>query len=296
MLSFPLTRRRMLKAGAASLLLPALGSSGALASGPDNHLDLSQEEAQLSGGRIGLHLLERATGKSFTHRGDERFAICSTFKWLLAAMILAENEQGKGALDDMVEIRRSELVSYSPVTGPLAGKGATVRQLCAAAVATSDNTAANLLLARLGGPGGYTRRLRSWGDETTRLDRWETALNENLPNDPRDTTTPRVMTENLGRIGFGDMLSGSSRGQLRDWMIDAETGKNRLRANVPAGWVAGDKTGTSGNGAVNDVGFFIPPTGSPIMLSVYVNAPDAPLQDIEAVIAGLTRRMLKPFV
>ena len=74
-----------------------------------------------------------------------------------------------------------------------------MEELARAAVVVSDNTAANLLLARLGGPPGLTQFVRSLGDATTRLDRNEPDLNVNDPGDDRDTTSPRAMISRARR-------------------------------------------------------------------------------------------------
>ncbi len=42
------------------------------------------------------------------------------------------------------------------------------------------------------------------------------------------------------------MLPEAARAELKGWMIATETGLRRVRAGLPEGWVAGDKTGTSG--------------------------------------------------
>jgi beta-lactamase class A len=152
-----------------------------------------------SGGRLGVAVLHSGPGGFiFGHRADERFPMCSTFKLLAAAAVLKLVDDGKETLDRRVIFATSDLVPYSPVTKDHAdGTGMTVGELCAAAVTVSDNTAGNLIVARLGGPQALTDYVRSLGDPVTRLDRTEPELNEALPNDPRDTTTPTAMVKNM---------------------------------------------------------------------------------------------------
>ena len=107
--------------------------------------------------------------------------------------------------------------------------------LCEATITLSDNTAGNLLLDTLGGPEGLTGFLREIGDDTTRLDRWETELNEGVPGDPRDTTTPRAMVATLETLLFGAVLSAASRAQLEDWMIADKVAEALIRASLPQG-------------------------------------------------------------
>lgn len=248
-------------------------------------------EARLSG-RVGVYA-ERAGADRIAWRADARFAMCSTFKWALVAMILARVQRGEETLDAFISYGPGDIAPYSPATEPaLAAGGLTLEALLAAAVRISDNTAANLLLRRVGGPEGFTSELRLLGDDVTRLDRWEVALNENRPGDLRDTTTPRAMALLLGTLAFGDYLDAGNRGRLQGWMREATTGLNRLRGGLPASWDAGDKTGTSGNGAFNDVAFALPPDGgAPILIACYVNAQGASGDDAAAAHRDIAARI-----
>ena len=236
----------------------AAASGCALARTPDVSLT-GLEQAQES--EFGVFAREVGGAELLSNRADQRFAMCSTFKWLLGALILQDAEAGNLQLDRRLVISSDDLVFHSPVTRQhIGGEGLTVQHLCATTIQTSDNTAANLLLNQIGGPEGFTRRLRALGDTVTRLDRLEPILNENAPGDPRDTTTPRAMAAHMDAFLFGSVLSSSSRDLLRSWMIEADTGLDRLRAGFPQGWTSGDKTGTSSNRANNDVAFANPPT------------------------------------
>ncbi|MEM6638433.1 MAG: class A beta-lactamase [Pseudomonadota bacterium] len=197
-----------------------------------------------AGGRLGV-ALTLPSGSTIGHRLDERFALCSTFKVLLAAMVLREAQAGRLALDESVSFSEADMVSYAPVTSTFLSMGSmSVEQLAQATQSTSDNVAANLLLKKLGGPEGFTARLRELGDTTTRLDRYETELNIVPPGEIRDTTTPRAMANTLYQIFDGTSLHGDRQRQLKEWMVGTTTGKARLRAGLPDHWVAGDKTGT----------------------------------------------------
>jgi beta-lactamase class A len=108
----------------------------------------------------------------------------------------------------------------------------TIRELAAAIVTRSDNTAANLLLGSMGGPPGITGFARSLGDAVTRLDRVDTALNEALPGDPRDTTSPAAMVANMRGLLVGNKLSPASREQLIEWLVANKTGDVRDEAHT----------------------------------------------------------------
>lgn len=283
--------------GVWSLLGPAALAGTATTAAPDDaawRSAMQALEATLQGARLGVAVLDTATGRAWGWREDERFPMASTFKMALAGWLLALVDQGKESLAQRVHFERDALVPYSPATEKHAGPGAdgmTVGELCEAAVTLSDNTAANLLLARHGGPACYTAFLRSLGDEVTRLDRIEPALNEALPGDPRDTTTPTAMARTLQRLALGDALSAASRAQLTAWLVGNKTGDRRLRAGVP-GWRVGDKTGTGALGSSNDIGVLWPPGGAaPLVVACYMTggAPAAPAVR-DAAIAQVARQ------
>lgn len=244
-------------------------------------------------GRLGVAMLDTGSGLALGWRQDERFAMASTFKAVLAGWMLALVDQGKERLDARVHYAAADVVAYSPVSGPRAGDGGgglTVGELCAATVSLSDNTAANLLLARHGGPAGFTAFVRSLGDGTTRLDRTEPTLNEAKVGDPRDTTTPLAMLQTLQKLVLGDVLTAPSRAWLQRWLVETSTGDKRLRAGVP-GWKVGDKTGTAGDsGTANDVAVLWPPAGgAPVLVTCYLTRSKAKPEQRDAAIAQVAR-------
>jgi beta-lactamase class A len=242
-----------------------------------------------SRGRLGVAVLD-PDGSRFAWRGGERFAMCSTFKALLAAAVLARVDAGTERLDRSVPVSKADLVAYAPFSETRVGGTATLAELCAAAVGISDNAAANLLLATVGGPAGLTRFLRRTGDPATRLDRTEPTLNTALPGDPRDTTTPLAMARTLQRLTQGRVLTPGSRAQLVAWMTAATTGGKRLRAGLTAGWRVADKTGTGANGTNNVVALLWPAGGTtPLVVASYLTGSTLPDAEKDAVHARLAR-------
>ena len=222
-----------------------------------------------SGGRLGVAVLHTGSGGFVGHRADERFPMCSTFKLLAAAAVLKRIDEGKERLDRRVKFTTSDIVINSPVTKErVGGEGMSVGDLCGAAMTVSDNTAGNLVLASLGGPQALNDYLRSLGDAVTRLDRIEPDLNEALPDDPRDTTTPAAMLKNIQTLVLGDALSERSKEQLISWLVGNKTGDARLRARLPASWRVGDKTGSGEHGTTNDVGVAWPPQSAPVLIAI----------------------------
>jgi len=251
------------------------------------HAGLAEIDAA-SGGRLGVAVQDTGSGATASLRGDERFPMCSTFKYLAAAAVLERVEQHKENLERSIVFKPGDVVPNSPATQDRhGGAGMRLGDLCAAAVALSDNTAANLMLKSLGGPAGLTRFVRSLGDRVTRLDRVEPALNQAIPGDPRDTTTPLAMLGNLRTLLLGDALAPASRTQLLAWMKATTTSARRLRAHLPADWQVGDKTGAGARGTNNDVGILLPPRRAPLLVSVYLTGTRASLEQSSQVIAAV---------
>ena len=286
--------RRQAIAGA-FLAIPAVsalaGSAGAAAGGA-----LEKRLAELEArheGRIGVAILNLATGARLGHRTEERFLMCSTFKALLGAHILARIDREEEALDRRIVVKPSDLVDWAPVVEKrIGGDGISIAELCEATITLSDNAAANLLLAASGGPKAVTDFLRGFGDGITRLDRTEPTLNyHETPDDERDTTTPVAMVETLRKLIFGDVLSARSKAQLAAWLVMNKTGDARLRAGFPADWIAGDKTGTNGDkyGNANDVAVGWSPDRGAIIVSAFVEMPGISGDERNAIIAEIGR-------
>ena len=288
-------RRCFLLAGAA--LTASCGSArGAAPRRTPIRPDFAPLQARLGrGGRLGVAALDVASERWLLHDETSRYAMCSTFKLALAADILARVERGTLSLDQEIPFGSADLLGYAPVVrANLALGRLPLERLCAAIVEVSDNSAANLLLARVGGPAGLTAFIRSAGDRVTRCDRTEPELNTNLPGDPRDTTTPRAMVGLMRTLLLGDRFSPASRTRLIGWMEGATTARDRLRAGFPAGWRAGDKSGT-GSDASNDLAIAWPPGRSPILIACYTSGPAETMDARNAVHADVARAVVTAF-
>ncbi|MEU6390102.1 class A beta-lactamase [Streptomyces sp. NPDC046939] len=229
------------------------------------------------GARLGVYALNVRTGTALAHRADERFPLCSTFKTLAVAAVLRDLDHDGSYLARRVHYTQADIdrAGGAPVTGrPVnLAHGMTVAELCGAAISFSDNTAANLLLHRLGGPAAVTRLARSVGDRVTRLDRVEPELNSAEPGRRTDTTSPRAIGTTYARLVLGRALDHGDRGRLAGWLLSNTTSDKRFRAGLPDGWVLGDKTGTGSYGTANDVGIAWAPSGDPVVLSVLTTKP-----------------------
>ena len=286
----PLDRRTLLVAA------PALAAWPAMAQGAPPLLTAYERE---TGGRIGLYAENLATGAKVVWRADERFVMCSTFKASLAAFVLTRIDRGQDSLERMIPYGPSELLDYAPVARENLARGAmSVAEMCEGAVELSDNTCANLLLARVGGPSALTAFWRSTGDTVTRLDHNEPVLNRSPPGDPRDTTTPIAMAGNLRRFVLGNVLSPASRERLTAWMLGCKTGDNRLRAGLPKAWRVGDKTGNNGKDAAGDIAVAWSKPGEAVLICAYTQGGAPATAQLDAVFAGIGRmageRMARP--
>src|SRR6266571_2620747 len=116
------------------------------------------------GGHLGVAAIETASGKRIDYRPDERFPMCSTFKFLAVAAVLKRVDEKQERLDHFVPYDAKDILEYAPVTkAHLKEGGMTLGALCAAAIEQSDNTAGNLFLYAIGGPIGLTNFARAIG-------------------------------------------------------------------------------------------------------------------------------------
>ncbi|KGF81791.1 beta-lactamase [Massilia sp. JS1662] len=259
---FDPTRRTVLLA---ALALPALGVAGTVHAAEAAFADLERR----AGGRLGVAAWRRGGTKIIEWRGGERFPFCSTAKVMVVGTVLTQAARTPGLLGERVRYKKTDLVSWSPVTERHVDDGMTVADLCAAALQVSDNSACNLLLDRIGGPAAVTAFARRIGDTAFRLDRRETELNSAVPGDPRDTTTPRAMAKSLEALLLDEALAPDARRRLLDWMLANTTGKERIQAGFSSDCRVADKTGTGAHGTTNDVGIVFPPQGQPVIVAVY---------------------------
>lgn len=247
--------------------------------------------------RLGVCFLDTATGEASGNRMEEHFAMCSTFKLALVAACLREADHGRLDLAQVLTYSEADLLPWAPVTRQnLADGGMSIAALAQAAQELSDGVAANLLVRRLGGPAAVTAKFREMGDTETRLDRYEPDLGLVLSADLRDTTTPSAMARLVGRITTGDLLQTSSRERLVQWMQNTDTGRNRLRAGLPAGWRSGNKTGTGRaegtTNKCNDIAITFPPDRPPIIIAAFFDSGEYTAQverRHEAVLAEVGR-------
>ena len=138
---------------------------------------------------VGVYAIDTETGRTIAYHEDKRFSYCSTHKALLAGAILQHFSLAD--LNEVIHYSADDILSYAPVTKNHISEGMTLGSLCEAAIRVSDNTAANLMMQKLGGPKVFKDCLQEIGDKTTRPVRLEPELNTR--DGKKDTSTPRQL-------------------------------------------------------------------------------------------------------
>lgn len=269
--------RRGFLAGTVGVALA--GEARAAVNLPGRSLEAANRIQALETGeaRLGVCILDTVSFEAVGNRLHEYFAMCSTFKLGLVGACLREADAGRLDLSETLPYSQTDLLEWAPVTRPNLGQGGmSIAALAQAAQERSDGTAANLLVRRLGGPAALTDKFREMGDPVSRLDRYEPRLGMVLSGDLRDTTSPFAMAELVRQLTTGPLLSDASRATLLEWMVNTQTGARRLRAGLPAGWRAGNKTGTGRDAGItnkcNDVAIVFPPGRSPMVIAAYYDS------------------------
>lgn len=236
--------------------------------------------------RVGMVVYDAASDWSYRHRAAERTLTNSTFKVLLCGAILKQVDAGQMALAERVEVTQADLLHYAPVTKTRVGQSMSLAELCSATLDHSDNTAANLLIDRLGEPSDITRFLRGIGDETTRVDRREPGMNIPGPTGNEDTSTPIAMAHTLQKLLVGEALSPAARETLVGWMSKGSVTGQFLRATAPSGWQIADKSG-GGLDTRSIIAMISPQPGRTYFVAIYLSDAKVPMKTRNAALAEI---------
>ncbi|GAB3582203.1 class A beta-lactamase Bla1 [Leifsonia lichenia] len=261
--------------GATAVTPPAVGASasGAPAAASTTRAFAALERSHAA--TLGVAAIDTGTGRTVGFRAGERFPFASSNKTFIAAATLQRATTAD--LDTVIHYTQADILDYAPITSRFVDSGMTVRELVDAMLRFSDNTAANLLVARLDGPAAVEQWMRGIGDRITNVDRTEPDLNEAIPGDPRDTTTPSQFAADLRSVLLGKSLETADRTLLRNTMLSNTTGDDTIRAGVDPAWPVADKTGTGEYGVRDDIAVVYPAGRAPIIVVVLTrkDAPDA---------------------
>ncbi|CAM4411898.1 beta-lactamase [Bacillus manliponensis] len=243
--------------------------------------------------RLGVYAIDTGTKETIEFRENERFAYTSTFKALAGAVLLKQNPIS--ALEEIRTFTDEDIVTYSPITEDFVNKGMSLGEIAKAAIQYSDNTAGNLLFEELGGPDGFEKALRESGDTITMADRIEPDLNEAIPGDSRDTSTPKALATTLEVFGISEYLPADKQEIFTNWLKGNTTGDSLIQAGVPEGWEVGDKSGAGSYGTRNDIAIVWPPNREPIVIAVMSSRKEENASFNDELIAKATKVITQAF-
>ena len=264
-------------------LLAFVAQPAAAASSPSLQ-SLEQQLSYLVAGTsadVGIAALDLKTGETVSIKGGTPFPMASTVKVAVAALYLAQVDHGRRSLDDTIN-------------------GQSARGLMSRMLVHSDNRATDMLLKDLGGPRALHDWLQQNGVTGLRVDRTIAQLLADKRDlwDNRDSSTPTAMVDLLKRIYRAELIKPQSRNYLLDLMAQCQTGRNRMKALLPAGTPVEHKTGTL-NGLTDDVGFITLPDGRRIAVAIFArggaNRPRTIAETAKAIYEGFTRVLTWPF-
>src|SRR3954451_14062999 len=200
---------------------------------------------------VGIAALDLNTGETVSIKGNTPFPMASTVKVAIAALYLAQVDNGRRSLDDTIN-------------------GQSARSLMARMLIHSDNRATDILLKDLGGPDAVHDWLQDNGVTGLRVDRTISQLLSSKRDlwDRRDSSTPVAMVDLLRRIYKAELIKPDSRDYLLDLMSKCQTGRNRMKALLPFGTPVEHKTGTL-DGLSDDVGFITLPDGRRVAVAIF---------------------------
>lgn len=336
-----LGRRDLLIAGA-GLALASCGKSQPLTASRTPRLDTKRLEAEISAlaaraapGVLGFALMNLESGEFWDRLGDRRFPMMSVFKLPLGCAALSEVDAGRLSLAETITLAGKDLSPpLSPIADAWPGRSAyTIDELFTAALRDSDNTAADVLMRRIGGPGAVSGWLQGKKVDEVRVDRYERELGPNALGmasfraawkgsaafsaakasvppaqrhaatlaymaDPRDSATPRGMLGLLRKLDTGELISPASTRKLLTTLQQTTRGADRIAAGLPKGATFAHKPGTSNTdqgltAAFNDVGIFTLPDRRSYAIAAFLAGSTASESDRAALFADLGRTAVR---
>jgi beta-lactamase class A len=279
------------------LILAALASPDPA---PTDRVAAAAHAAEKDGMVVGVSVLHLESGRRISHRGDERFQMASVFKVPVAIAVLDAVEKGKFRLDHEVEILEKDRMEVGPLYDEWKpGMRVTIARMVDVMLVDSDNTAADVLVAQLGGPPAVEKALVARGVPGVKVSLDEKGLGAAMKKDldaiergSQNGATPDAMVALLARLFKGELLSRPSTDRILDSMRRCATSGKRFRAGLPKGAEVFDKTGTMRLSS-NDVGILTLPDGTHLVVAAFTRGGrDAAAR--EAAIASVARAAWGP--
>jgi beta-lactamase class A len=311
-----LLKRVLLRLGFVFLVLAAICSCSAAsktetvpASSPapsqtkatDNENDELRKQieqiASVAKGRVGVAAEVLETGESVSLKLREHFPMQSVYKLPIGMAVLAQVDNGKLTLDQMVRVEKSDFV-HSGQRSPIRdqnpkGVELSLRELLRYAVSESDGTASDVLL-RLVSVDTVTKYLNELGINEMIVANSEKEIGQNWETQYRNWVSPAASVQLLRSLHERRGISEQSQQLLYKFMIETPTFPNRLKGLLPKTAIVAHKTGSSGsnNGitaATNDIGLVTLPNGHHLAIAVYVSDSPADPETRAKVIAEIAK-------
>ena len=303
---------------------------------PEERLNLIVSKLeQKSGGTIGIAALQLETGNAYYYNKNIKFPMASTFKVPVAVQLLNRVDKGEISLQDMIEIKRSDL---HPGSGVIVkyfedlGIQLSLNNLMKLMLIESDNSAADLCLKFAGGTEEVNEMLNENGIEGMSVDRLtyvalaqylgvknvsenedydddkvvaelrslskedREKASEEFMNDTKDNSTPSAMLNLLEKIWNKKILSDESTALLLNTMKECNTGNSRIKGLLHDKTIVYPKTGTIGD-VTNDVGIIkLPEDFGNLAVVVFMKNAKKDTKDCERIIAQISRFLYDYFI
>ncbi len=214
----------------------------------------------------GAFFVDLDTNNYLDWNGSLPFAAASTIKVPILVAFFQDVDAGKIRLDEKLTVKKELIGSgsgemqYRPV-----GTKFTALTTATKMIIISDNTATNMLIARMGGIAALNQRFQSWGLESTKI-------NNLLPDlTGTNTTSPKDMGQLMSLVDRGELMSLRSRDRLLEIMRRTKT-RTLLPQGLGEGAIIAHKTGDIGS-MVGDVGLVDMPSGKRYIAVAMVKRP-----------------------
>ena len=213
-----------------------------------------------------LFFIDMDNGNYVNIKGDLVFPAASTIKIPVLVAFFQDVDAGKIRLDEQLTITKDVIGSGSGVLQyQKVGTQITALETAYKMIAISDNTATNMLIAKIGGKVVVNQRIQQWGINNT-------IINNPLPDlEGTNTTSPKDLTTILAMVNQGQLVSLKSRDRMLGIMRETKT-RTLLPQGLEKDAVISHKTGDIGT-VLGDAGIIDMPNGKRYIGTVLVKRP-----------------------
>ncbi len=215
----------------------------------------------------GVFMVDLDKGNYYSFNGDMVFSAASIIKVPVLIAFFQDVDAGKIRLDETMTMETIDIVDNSgEMQYSAPGTKYSALEVATNMIVTSDNTATNMIIRRLGGIDKVNQRFKQWGLQ-------QTVLRDRLPDlTGTNTTTPKEMTTLLTAVSQGQLISMASRDRAMFIMSQTET-DTLLPAAMGAGGQISHKTGDI-KSMVGDTGIIDMPSGKRYVITTLMKRLD----------------------